>query len=271
MPFLSLKFDHNCGKIDSSVGDPVILAVRAANLRETLLADAYFMTKIIGRCRMTNKWGAIVIDIQGDFTKWKQGSLAVPGSDESYVKSVEMATRLLKDLGVLIFGTQDWHAPDHISFATSHRGKRPFETVMIDGGTQVLWPPHCIQGTENARVLIDNNLFLAVIKSAQNSDVENYSFFQDKNGKKTEMDTVLRVNGVENVIIYGIATEYCVRATSLDLIVANYKTTVIESLCRGVSSDAAAAALDEMRKKGVIVTATPEEIIEEISRENTCK
>jgi nicotinamidase/pyrazinamidase len=235
-----------------------------------LIFDAHVKIDTIGRRRMTNKWGAIVIDIQGDFTKWKQGSLAVPGSDEGYVKSVEMATRRLKERGVIIFGTQDWHAPDHISFATSHPGKKPFETVIIDGGTQVLWPPHCIQGTENARVLIDNNLFLAVIKSAQNSDVESYSFFQDKNGKKTEMDTVLRVNGVDNVIIYGIATEYCVRATSLDLIEANYKTTVIESLCRGVSLNASAAALDEMRKKGVKVTATPEEIIEEISRKNPC-
>ena len=220
---------------------------------------------------MTNKWGAIVIDIQGDFTKWKQGSLAVPGSDEGYVKSAEIAARQLKELGVLIFGTQDWHTPDHISFANSHRGKRPFETIMIDGETQVLWTPHCIQGTENARVLIDNNLFLAVVKSAQNSNVESYSFFQDRKGIKTEMDTILRINGIENVIIYGIATEYCVRATSLDLAMADYKTIVIESLCRGVSHDAAAAALDEMRNKGVRVINTQEEILEEIRRENTCK
>jgi len=220
---------------------------------------------------MTNKWGIIVIDMQGDFTKWKRGSLSVPGSDEGYVKSVEIATRRLKELGVPIFGTQDWHTPDHVSFATSHRGKIPFETITIDGETQVLWPPHCIQGTENARVLIDNNLFLAVVKSTQNSDVESYSFFQDRKGIKTEMDAILRINGVENVIVYGIATEYCVRATSLDLIAANYKTTVIESLCRGVSSDVAAAALDEMKNKGVRVITTPEEIIEEIRRENTCK
>lgn len=220
---------------------------------------------------MTSKWCAIVIDMQGDFTKWKQGSLAVPGSDEGYVKSVEIATRQLKELGVLIFCTQDWHAPDHVSFATSHPGKKPFETITIAGETQVLWPPHCIQGTENARVLIDNNLFLAVIKSVQNSDIESYSFFQDKKGTKTEMDTLLRINGVENVIIYGIATEYCVRATSLDLIKANYKTIVIENLCRGASPDASAAALDEMRNKGVRVINTPEEIIEEIRRENTCR
>ncbi|MBA4419349.1 MAG: amidase [Syntrophus sp. (in: bacteria)] len=216
---------------------------------------------------MLKKWGVIVIDIQGDFTKWKQGSLAVPGSDENYVKSVEVATRQFKELGVPILGTQDWHSPDHISFATSHPGKRPFETIIIDGGTQALWPPHCIQGTENARVLIDNNLFLAIVKNAQDPDFENYSFFQYGKGTKTEMDTILRINGIEKVILYGIATEYCVRATSLDLLAAGYKTTVIEGLCRGVSTDAAATALDEMRCKGVRVITTPEEMIKEILQE----
>ncbi|MCX5811836.1 MAG: isochorismatase family protein [Proteobacteria bacterium] len=216
---------------------------------------------------MTKKWGVIVIDIQGDFTKFRQGSLAVPGSDEDYVKNVETANLQFKELGVPILGTQDWHPPDHISFVTSHPGKRPFETIMIDGGTQVLWPPHCIQGTENARVLIDNSLFLAIVKNGQDPDVESYSFFQDGKGTKTEMDTMLRVNGIEEVILYGIATEYCVRATSLDLLAASYKTTVIEGLCRGVSLEAAATALDEMRRKGARVITAFDEIIEEIRRE----
>jgi nicotinamidase/pyrazinamidase len=226
---------------------------------------------MIGRRRMTNKWGVIVIDIQGDFTKWKQGSLAVPGSDEGYIKSAEAASRQFKELGLPIFATQDWHPPDHASFATSHTGKKPFETIIIDGRTQVLWPPHCIQGTENARVLVDNNLFVAIIKNAQNPDVESYSFFQDRKGTKTELDTMLRINGVENVILFGIATEYCVRATSLDLFAANYKTTVIENLCRGVLPDAAATALNEMRRKGVRVVASPDEIIEEIRQEGSGK
>jgi len=220
---------------------------------------------------MTKKWGVIVIDIQGDFTKWKQGSLAVPGSDEDYVKSAEAATRQFKELGVPILGTQDWHPSDHISFATSHPGKKPFETMMIDGETQVLWPLHCVQGTENARLLIDNNLFLAIVKNAQDQGVESYSFFQNGQDTRKEMDTILRINGVEKVILYGIATEYCVRATSLDLLAADYKTTVIEGLCRGVSPEAAANALDEMRRKGVRVITTVDEIIEEIRREISCK
>ena len=216
---------------------------------------------------MANKWGVIVVDVQGDFTKWKQGSLAVPGTNEGYVKSAEAAARQLKELGVLVFGTQDWHPPDHVSFATSHPGKSPFESITIDGREQALWPPHCIQGTENARVLIDNDLFLAIVKMSQDPAVESYSAFKDGKGIKTEMDTVLKINGVEKVVLYGIATEYCVRATALDLLAAGYKTTVIEGLCRGVSADTAAAAIDEMRAGGVRVVTGLEEIVGEIRRD----
>jgi nicotinamidase/pyrazinamidase len=218
---------------------------------------------------MAGKGAVIVIDIQGDFTKWKKGSLAVPGSDENYIKNVETATREFKELGVPIFGTQDWHSSNHISFAISHPGKKPFETMIINGKTQVLWPSHCVQGTGKARIIIDNNLFLAIVKNAHDSEVESYSFFQDEEGKRTELDALLKINGIEEVIVYGIATEYCVKATSLDLFAAGYKTTVIESLCRGVSSDASAAAIDEMKSKGIRVVAAPTETIEEIRRENS--
>lgn len=213
---------------------------------------------------MRSTWGVIVVDMQGDFTKWKQGNLAVPGSDEGYVRRVEAATRQFKELGALIFATQDWHASDHVSFASSHQGKRPLETIMIDGEAQVLWPSHCVQGTENARVLIDNNLFLAIVKSGQKPDVESYSFYQDRKGTKTEMDAMLRINGVKNIVIYGIATEYCVRATALDLVAANYKTIVVKSLCLGVSSGAAAAAFDEMGRNGIRVVAGPDEVCDEM-------
>ncbi len=213
---------------------------------------------------MAAKWGVIVIDIQGDFTEWKKGSLAVPGSDEGYVRNAEAATRRLKKAGLLIFGTQDWHPPDHVSFASSHPGKKPFDTIEIKGRTQVLWPPHCVQGTENARILIDNNLFLAVVKKAQNPALESYSAFQDEGGIKTEMETILRINGVEKLVIYGIATDYCVRATALDGLLAGYPVTVVEDLCRGVSPDSTASALVEMRGKGVRLVSTLDEILREI-------
>lgn len=207
---------------------------------------------------MAGKWGVIVIDLQGDFTEWKQGSLAVPGSDEDYVRSVEEATRLLKELHLPVFGTQDWHPPDHVSFATSHPGKRPFETTLVNGTVQELWPPHCIQGTENARIVIDNNLFLAVVKKAQDRMTESYSGFQHGH----ELHNILRINEIEKVIVYGLAADFCVKATSLNLAAANYPTVVVEDLCRSVSPHT--AAVDEMRRKGVRVISAIEEMIEEI-------
>ena len=213
---------------------------------------------------MTEKWGVIVTDIQGDFTEWKKGSLAVPGSDEVFVRNAEAAARRLKEAGLPIFGTQDWHPPDHISFAANHPGKKPFDTVEIQGRMQVLWPPHCVQGTENARILIDNNLFLAVVKKAQNPARESYSAFQDEGGVKTEMETILKITGVEKLVIYGIATDYCVRATALDVLAAGYPVTVVDDLCRGVSPDTTASALLEMRGRGVRLVNTPDEILREI-------
>ena len=199
------------------------------------------------------KIGVIVVDLQGDFTLWKNGSLAVPGSDEAYVKKVEEATRCLKRAGLVIFGSQDWHPQDHVSFFTNHPGTKPFQAIPIEGRSQVLWPPHCVQGTENARVLVDNNLFLALVKKGQDPRYDSYSAFQDDGGYKTEMDSILRENQIGTLVVYGIATDYCVKATALDAIAAGYKVIVIEDLCRGVAPDTSKQAWEEMRKKGVIV------------------
>ena len=109
------------------------------------------------------KIGVIVVDLQGDFTTYKNGSLAVAGTDEAYVGKVQKVTQELSAKGYPIFGTQDWHPADHISFFSNHADKKPFEAIQIEGRTQVLWPPHCVQGTQNARVLVDNNLFLAIV------------------------------------------------------------------------------------------------------------
>ena len=214
---------------------------------------------------MVQKWGVIVTDIQGDFTEWKNGSLAVPASGEGFVKNVEIATRRFAELGLPIFGTQDWHPPDHISFAANHPGRKPLDVISINGRDHTLWPSHCVQGTENARVLVDNNLFLAVVKKAQNPTLESYSAFQDESGSRTEMETVLRINGVGNVIIYGIATDYCVRATAMDASALGFSVTVVEALCRGVSAETSRAAVEEMREKGIRIVTHPDGIIKEIS------
>lgn len=199
------------------------------------------------------KTGVIVVDVQGDFTTWKKGSLAVNGADSAFVRKIQNATETLSKEGCLIFGTQDWHPANHVSFFTNHPGKQAFEVIKIDGRTQVLWPPHCIQGTENARVLVDNNIFMAIVRKGRDPRYDSYSGFQDDGGAKTELDSILKRNAIKNLFVYGIATDVCVKATAIDAANAGYMVTVVEGLCRGVATDTSEEALKEMKDKGITV------------------
>ena len=202
-----------------------------------------------------SKIGVIVVDLQGDFTTYKNGSLAVAGTDEAFVNKVQKVTQELSAKGYPIFGTQDWHPADHISFFSNHSGKKPFEAIQIEGRTQVLWPPHCVQETQNAEVLVDNNLFIAIVKKGKDKKYDSYSGFLDDGGVKTEMNQILQKNGITELIVYGIATDYCVKATAIDAVAAGYKVTVIEGLSKGVAPETTAKALDEMKDKGIIIKA----------------
>ena len=176
------------------------------------------------------KVGVIVVDMQGDFTTYKKGSLAVDGTDQAFVAKVEKTTVMLKEKGYPIFATQDWHPADHVSFFSNHADKKPFEAIQLEGRTQVLWPPHCVQETKNAEVLLDNDLFVAIVKKGKDKRYDSYSGFQDDGGAKTEMNGILKENGVKELIVYGIATDYCVKATAIDAADAGYKVTVVEGL-----------------------------------------
>lgn len=199
------------------------------------------------------KIGVIVVDVQGDFTQWKKGSLAVPGTDKDYVDKVRKTTGSLAKAGFTLYATQDWHPSDHVSFFTNHPGRKAFDVIEVGTKDQVLWPPHCVQGTEGARVLVDNNLFLAIVKKGQDRNFDSYSGFQDDGGSRTEMERILRARGIERLIIYGIATDYCVKATALDAAAAGFKVVVVEELCRGVAPETTAKALEEMKAKGITV------------------
>ncbi len=199
------------------------------------------------------KTAVIVVDMQGDFTTWKQGTLAVNGADEAYVKKVADATALLKEKGFVVYGTQDWHPKNHISFASNHPGKKPFEAIQVNGRTQVLWPDHCVQGTDGAKVLLDNNIFQAIVKKGQDPRFDSYSGFQDDGGAKTEMDTLLKAAGIKKLVVYGLATDYCVMATANDAAANGYKVVVIEGLCRGVAPDTTVKALETMKAKGITI------------------
>jgi nicotinamidase/pyrazinamidase len=199
------------------------------------------------------KIGVNVVDIQGDFTRFKNGSLAVDGTDEAYIKAVEENTKKLKEAGFLIYATQDWHPANHVSFFTNHPGKKAFDVIQLHQRDQVLWPPHCVQNTPGAEILLDKKLFKAVVRKGMDPQYDSYSGFQDDGGKKTEMDNLLKKDKIKKVILYGIATDYCVRATALHAAAAGYKVIVIKNLCRGVAPDTSQKAIEEIKAKGIVV------------------
>ena len=220
------------------------------------VAWALFLMLVLGGTGMAaekEKIGVNVVDIQGDFTKLKNGSLAVDGTDEAYIKAVEENTKKLKEAGFPIYATQDWHPKNHASFFTNHKGTKAFDVIKLHGKDQVLWPPHCVQNTPGAEILLDKKLFKAVVRKGMDPQFDSYSGFQDDGGKKTEMDKLLKKNNIKKIILYGIATDYCVRATSLDAVAVGYKVIVIKNLCRGVAPDTAQKAIAGMKAKGVVV------------------
>lgn len=220
------------------------------------LIGALCCTLVLGGMAMAKdatKIGVIVVDVQGDFTKLKNGSLAVDGTDAAYIKAAEENTKKLKEAGFPIFATQDWHPKNHASFFTNHKGKKAFDMIKLHGKDQVLWPPHCVQNTPGAEILLDKKLFKAVVKKGMDSQYDSYSGFQDDGGKKTDMDKLLKKDKIDKVVVYGIATDYCVRATALDAATAGYKVIMIKNLSRGVAPDTSQKAIDEMKAKGIVV------------------
>lgn len=221
-----------------------------------LLIGTCFLTFVLGGMAMAKaveKIGVIVVDVQGDFTKLKKGSLAVDGTDEAYIKAVEENTKKLKEVGFPIYATQDWHPKNHASFFTNHKGKKAFDVIKLHGKDQVLWPPHCVQNTPGAEILLGKKLFKAVVKKGMDPQYDSYSGFQDDGGKKTDMDKLLKKDKIKKVVVYGIATDYCVRATALDAAAAGYKVIMIKNLSRGVAPDTSQKAIEEMKVKGIVV------------------
>ncbi|MCP4673892.1 MAG: amidase, partial [Desulfobacula sp.] len=133
----------------------------------------------------------LLVDLQGDFTQMKSGSLAVEGTDKKYLDTIIENLNYLKDKGFKIFATQDWHPRDHVSFFTNNKGTQPYDIIEIDGLDQVMWPPHCVQNTKNADILVKTDMFTSIIKKGRNSKFDSYSGFQDDGGTKTDLKEIL--------------------------------------------------------------------------------
>ena len=190
----------------------------------------------------------IVVDVQKCFLPG--GSLAVGKGDEIVPLVNDMAKRFQ-----IVIITQDWHTPGHISFASSHPGKKPFDTVKLPYGTQVLWPDHCVQGTEGAELAPGLSIPHAqlVIRKGHNAKVDSYSAFLEADNKtKTGLDGYLRGRGIKTIFVAGLATDFCVGWTAIDARKLGLNAYVIEDACRGIDTQGSlAAAWKNMEKAGV--------------------
>jgi len=202
----------------------------------------------------TENTGIIVVDVQADFTELKSGSLAVPGSDAHYISAVQRSTQQFLQQGLRIYFTQDWHPVDHISFYTNNPGTEPFQEVEIEEGrNQVMWPPHCMQNTPGAEILINIDGPAERVQTGADPKFDSYSGFVDDGGHRTDLDRLLRRDGITKLIIYGLATDYCVKHTVLDAVELGYQVDLLVDLCRGISPETTEKALEEMAEKGVAI------------------
>jgi nicotinamidase/pyrazinamidase len=190
----------------------------------------------------------LVIDVQNCFLPG--GSLAVKDGD----KVVPIINGLAKKFADVVM-TQDWHTPGHISFASSHSGKKPFETIDLKYGKQVLWPDHCVQGTDGAGLSKDLAIPHAelILRKGFNKDVDSYSAFTEADGKTTTgLASYLKARKLQRVFIAGLATDFCVAWSALDARKAGFDTYVIEDACRGIDTQGSLAkAWADMAKAGV--------------------
>jgi nicotinamidase/pyrazinamidase len=194
------------------------------------------------------KSALIVVDVQNCFVTG--GTLPVKDG-EQVVPVINKISAAFDNIVV----TQDWHTAGHASFASSHAGKKPFETTRLRYGTQVLWPDHCVQGTADAALQKDLALPTAqlVIRKGFRKDTDSYSAFVEADGKTTTgLAGYLKARGINEVYVCGLATDFCVAWTALDARKAGFKASVIEDACRGIDLNGSVnAAWAQMAKAGV--------------------
>ena len=191
----------------------------------------------------------IIVDLQNDFMPG--GALAVPEGNAV----VEVANWLLAHFE-LVVATQDSHPPNHGSFASQHDGKNPGDVIDLNGLRQELWPVHCVQNSEGASFHCDLNRkpVARVFRKGTDPGIDSYSaFFDNAHRRSTGLGEYLKENGVTEVYIMGLATDYCVKFSALDAVQLGLETYVVTGGCRGIdlSPGDIDKAYDEMRQAGV--------------------
>ena len=189
----------------------------------------------------------LIVDVQNDFLPG--GSLAVPQGDAV----IPVINRLAPHFPNLV-QSQDWHPPRHASFASSHPGKVPFETIALPYGPQVLGPDHCVQNTAGAALARDIKIQKPdlVLRKGYRQAVDSYSAFIEADGISTGLAGFLKQRKIRRVFIAGLATDFCVAWSAIDARKAEFTVFVIEDACRAIDTNGSlAAAWAAMRKAGV--------------------
>ena len=196
----------------------------------------------------------ILVDIQNDFCKG--GALEVPGANE-IIEGVNDLHREFKEKGDLVILTQDYHPQNHKSFASNNEGKEVGELVELGGKPQVMWPDHCVENTNGAEFHPELNMLgtVAFFRKGQNPEVDSYSGFYDNDGiSSTGLGEYLKKKDVSEVVVVGLALDYCVKFTALDSANEGFKTTVKIPLTRAVNlnKDDDKKAIAELEAAGVV-------------------
>lgn len=197
----------------------------------------------------------ILVDLQPDFLPG--GALAVPDGDAV----LEPIRKLMaRDLFGVVVATQDWHPQVHVSFASSHSGRKPMETIMLHGHRQTLWPDHCIQGTAGAKLAegLPWEQVMAIIRKGESRDSDSYSGFRNNwspagDRPVTGLAGYLREREVTDVVLCGLARDFCVKWSAEDAAEAGFRTAVLWNLTRPVDPESDARVREEITAAGVTI------------------
>jgi len=193
------------------------------------------------RIALTDRDVLLVVDVQNDFCPG--GRLPVPRGDEV----VPLINRLAEKFPHVVL-TQDWHPPGHESFASTHPGRRPLETIDMPYGPQVLWPDHCVQDTPGAQLHGDLRIAHAelVLRKGFRRAIDSYSaFYENDHATRTGLTGYLRERGLSRVFVAGLAFDFCVRYSAEDAHRDGFAVAVIAEACRGIDVEGSVAATRE--------------------------
>lgn len=175
----------------------------------------------------------IITDIQYDFLPG--GALAVSDGD-----GIIPLVNQLQEVFPLVVATQDWHPAKHNSFATAHPGKSNFETIKLNGSDQILWPDHCVQNSQGAKISgsLDQRHIEAIFRKGMDPEIDSYSAFYDNEHRKaTGLSDYLKGRQVTEVYLVGLAADFCVGFSALDAIKEGFETYLVEDATRAISDD----------------------------------